>query len=174
MEPNNNNQENNESRDTSYPQENSSQTQTNNPENPNENADSSSQILEPGDLLGTINNNIFLSESTLETLYTILFSKGSYLDDVTLKEDNLGEKFGNILSGRRQSLFAILGDKMQFYHSRLIDGELSHLEKLMKVLRSKKREMRLQRLEGEEAKTEEEKNEEENERKEENEIKVKI
>ena len=96
------------------------------------------------------------------------------MDDVTLKEDNLGEKFGNILSGRRQSLFAILGDKMQFYHSRLIDGELSHLEKLMKVLRSKKREMRLQRLEGEEAKTEEEKNEEENERKEENEIKVKI
>ena len=121
------------------------------------------QNIEPDDLLGSINNNIFLSENTLETLYTILFSKGSYLDEITFKDGKLEEKFGCILRGRHTSLLSFLGDKMQFYHSKLIDGELSHLEKLMKILRSKKREMRLKRVENiqeSENLAEEEKNEE--------------
>ena len=51
---------------------------------------------------------------------------------------------------------------MQFYNSKLIDGELSHLEKLMKILRSKKRELRIKRneIEAPQEIVEEEKNEE--------------
>lgn len=163
---NSNNQESNENPDTSNHLESSPEAQENHEnmnslDNPNENdnQNSSNQAFEPDDLLGSINNNIFLSENTLESLYLILFSKGSYLDEVCLKEDKLEEKFSSVLLARKQSLFSILGDKMQFYHSKLIDGELSHLEKLMKVLRSKKREMRLKKIEPEEGKIEEERDE---------------
>ena len=167
QEPNANNQENNEHPDPSNHQESfreapQNQENMNSLENVNENdnPNSSNQAFEPEDLLGSINNNIFLSENTLESLYLILFSKGSYLDEVCLKEEKLEEKFSSVLLARKQSLFSILGDKMQFYHSKLIDGELSHLEKLMKVLRSKKREMRLKKIEPEEGKIEEEREEE--------------
>lgn len=167
QEPNANNQENNEHPDTPNHQESSpeapqDQENMNSLDNANENdnPNSSNQAFEPEDLLGSINNNIFLSENTLESLYLILFNKGSYLDEVCLKEEKLEEKFSSVLLARKQSLFSILGDKMQFYHSKLIDGELSHLEKLMKVLRSKKREMRLKKIEPEEGKIEEEREKE--------------
>lgn len=127
------------------------------------NSDSSINIPNDSEsLLSQINNNIFLSESTLETLYSILFAKGSYLDEVSLKEDNINIKFASFLKQRQQSLLVFLGDKMQFYNSKLIDGELSHLEKLMKILRSKKRELRIKRneIEAPQEIVEEEKNEE--------------
>lgn len=127
------------------------------------NSDSSANIPNDSEsLLSQINNNIFLSESTLETLYSILFAKGSYLDEVSLKEDNINIKFASFLKQRQQSLLVFLGDKMQFYNSKLIDGELSHLEKLMKILRSKKRELRIKRIETDvpQETIEEEKNEE--------------
>lgn len=127
------------------------------------NSDSSANIPNDSEsLLSQINNNIFLSETTLETLYSILFAKGSYLDEVSLKEDNINIKFASFLKQRQQSLLVFLGDKMQFYNSKLIDGELSHLEKLMKILRSKKRELRIKRIETDapQETIEEEKNEE--------------
>lgn len=144
-----NSENNDSSNQTNLPNDNQPPIQEPELENIGE---SSSQIQnQPNsdDLLGSISNNIFLSENTLETLFTILFSQGSYLDDISLNDGFIEEKFSKILRGRHDSLLNFLGDKMQFYHSKMIDGELSHLEKLMKILRSKNREMRLKRIDAE-------------------------
>lgn len=97
-------------------------------------------------VLSSFENNIFLSENTLSSLENILYPKITPLDDFCLNDPEIDSKLSIIIKERSLAIVDFLKDKMQFCHSKIIDGEFSHLEKLMKILRSSKREMRLTRL----------------------------
>lgn len=99
-----------------------------------------------GGLANAVSNAHLMSEESIETLRDILCSKDNIFYKLSLKDPDLNENILNILKLKGKIAENTIGEALNYYHQRFIDSELGHLDKLMRILKSKKRDMYLKKI----------------------------
>jgi len=135
------------------PQENENEIPNN--EDQEESEQQNNQPSESSMIAG-ISNAHLMTEEGIGALRDILCSKENIFYQLTMKDNKLYEHLNNILKFKTKIAENTIGEALSYYHQKLIDSELGHLDKLMKILKSKKRDMYLRKIPLEELQQEEE------------------
>lgn len=95
-------------------------------------------------LVNSISSTNLLSEESIMALKEMLCPPNPKLDAINLKEPKIDEYIlMSIIKDKSISALNALGDALNYYHKMLMDSQIHHLDKLIRIIKSKKREMHL-------------------------------
>ena len=120
--------------------------------NLNENENEGEPVNDPSgediisSLISSVSNSHLMSEENIEAIREVLCKKENVFYKLSPRDDNLQEELSAIIKWKAKIAENTIGQALNYYHQKLLDSELNHLDKLMKILKSNKREMYLRRL----------------------------
>lgn len=97
-------------------------------------------------LISSVSNAHLMSEENIEAIREVLCKKENVFYKLSQRDKNLEEELITIIKWKAKIAEATIGQALNYYHQKLLDSELNHLDKLMKILKNNKREMYLRRL----------------------------
>ena len=97
-------------------------------------------------LVSSVNNAHLMSEDNIEAIREVLCKKENVFYKLSPRDKNLEEELLTIIKWKAKIAEATIGQALNYYHQKLLDSELNHLDKLMRILKSNRREMYLRRL----------------------------
>ena len=120
--------------------------------NLNENENEGESINDPSgediisSLISSVSNSHLMSEENIEAIREVLCKKENVFYKLSPRDENLQEELSAIIKWKAKIAENTIGQALNYYHQKLLDSELNHLDKLMKILKSNKREMYLRRV----------------------------
>ena len=105
------------------------------------------------ELVDSISITNLLSENSVDSLRNLLCPPSPVLDVINLKDPKIDELILNtIIKEKAQSAQNTLGEALNYYHKMLHDSQIHHLDKLIRIIKSKKRELHLRSIKSQDSK----------------------
>ena len=98
-------------------------------------------------LVNSISSTNLLSEESIDVLRELLCPPQAVFDSISLKDMSQGTKIlEGIIKEKSISANNALGNALSYYHKSLMDSQIHHLDKFIRIIKSKRREMHLQTI----------------------------
>lgn len=96
-------------------------------------------------LVSSIGSSHLISEESIDALKELLCPKQPAFDNLSLKDPKLSDKLLELIREKSTKAHSAIGDALNFYHKMLVESQIHHLDKLIRIIKSKKREIHLRR-----------------------------
>ena len=96
-------------------------------------------------LVDNISSSHLLSEDSIDALKELLCPKQPAIDGLSLKDPSIQDKIYTLIRSKSTSAHYAIGEALNYYHKMLVDSQIHQLDKLIRIIKSKKREMHLKR-----------------------------
>ena len=98
-------------------------------------------------ILNGLTNTHMIVEESIEGIRNLLCSTADTpFHQLSMKDSNLKDKFLGLIKEKAKIADLSIGETLSYYHKKLLESQLSHLDKLMKILKCNKRELHLKRI----------------------------